>query len=80
MLYAYSKTSTEPYQNSGRVSHFIKTTWNNNVRKFRWAIIGISLAWCVIAVTNASNLDGQSSEIIYLNDDHPIMVANTILN
>lgn len=58
MLYAYSKSSTEPYQNSGRVSHFIKTTWNNYVRKFRWAIIGISLAWCVIVITNASNLDG----------------------
>ena len=58
MLYAYSKTSTEPYQNSGKVSHFIKTTWNNYVRKFRWAIIGISLACCVIFITNASNLDG----------------------
>ena len=58
MLYAYSKSITEPYQSSERISDFLKTTWNDNVRKFRWAIVGISLAWGVVGITNTSNLTG----------------------
>jgi len=31
------------------------------VRKFRWAIIGLTLAWFIIALTNATNLDREYS-------------------
>ena len=62
--------NTQPQERSYKtwVSDFLGTGWNDFVHKFRWAIIGITLAWFVIANANIASLDAAFFDTVYMLD------------
>jgi hypothetical protein len=46
----------------GKGSNFFISHWNQFTRKFRWAVIGLGLAWFVIAMVNVNKVLRQSKK------------------
>ena len=51
--------------------------WNRFVFKYRWAIIGIVLAWCILAFINVMKLTSNDllPYINHLSNTYPVEVA-----
>jgi hypothetical protein len=62
------------------VSTFLRSGWNDFVCKYRWAIIGITLAWFVIANANIANLDAAFFDTVYMRDADQISKSKTSLD
>ena len=61
------------------VSDFFFNGWNDFVREYRWAIIGITLAWFVISNANIANLGAAFFNTVYMRDGDQISRARTSL-
>lgn len=50
------------------IDQFFTTYWYNFVKKFRWAVIGITIGWSLIAVISAHNYDERTVEGLMFYD------------
>jgi hypothetical protein len=68
-------------KNSDNLDLFFVTQWYKFVKKFRWAIFGISIAWTLASVISANNYGYRTEEdlIFYdlnkITEDQPLTIA-----
>lgn len=63
----------------GKIETFYRDTWNSNVYKFRYAIIGVFFIWTIFAIVKATEMGPLTKEEEFLPADHPISQTTLII-
>ena len=77
------ETESEPNPDSKKfkgLEHFFRTTWNTNIRKFRYLIVFIVTIWTCFAGFLTTKISPLTKEEDFLPPDHAVRRGGVIIN